>query len=132
MSEMIEAVSELHRTALGYARDGIPIFVCVPGTKVPATANGFKDATTDETIINAWFGDNPNYNVALEPAKGGWAVVDVDPDGIEWAASVDLPDTYTVQTPRGGYHAYYKGTLRPTASKLARGVDTRGENSYVL
>lgn len=36
-----------HQTVLEYAARGVPVFPCRVGAKEPATANGFKDATTD-------------------------------------------------------------------------------------
>ena len=43
------------RQALAYARRGWPVFPCLPGQKIPATRHGFRDATTDEQQITAWF-----------------------------------------------------------------------------
>jgi Bifunctional DNA primase/polymerase, N-terminal len=34
--------------AVSYARKGISVFPCKPREKIPATKNGFYDATTDE------------------------------------------------------------------------------------
>ena len=42
------------RHALAYARLGWPGFPCQPGAKVPATAHGFRDATTDPVQITSW------------------------------------------------------------------------------
>lgn len=127
------ALSPRHEAALAYARANIPVFPCVPNGKQPATSFGFKDATTDEATIDFWW-QHHDYNVAIVPESAGWCVVDIDPEGLAWyEANRDrFPTTYTVRTPRGGLHLYYAGSLPPTASKLAPGVDTRGVGSYVL
>src|SRR5262249_13355365 len=41
--------------ALEYARKGLPVFPCSPLDKKPLTPHGFKDATTDEAQIRAWW-----------------------------------------------------------------------------
>lgn len=112
--------------ALEYAAAGIPIFVCHPGSKKPATANGHKDRTCDLGQIRAWFDEHPHANIATVPADNGWCVIDKDPGG-----QIDLPATYIVRTPRGEHH-YFQGSLPPTTGGLGPHVDTRGNDSYVL
>lgn len=131
-------VSDLHEAARKFAAAGIPVFPCLPGEKTPACAHGFHDATTDISIIDAWWTDEPRLNVAFCPHMAGLAII--DPDGVEGEAAWanwqiehgELPPTYTVQTPRGGRHLYYRGILPPTQSKLGLHVDTRGVGSYAL
>ena len=54
------------RAALAYAqRFGFPVFPCKPRTKEPQMPNGFQDATTDETIIRAWWSQTPDANIGL-------------------------------------------------------------------
>lgn len=122
--------SPLHLQAVAYAVSGRPIFPCRVGAKEPATAAGFKDATTDLDQINRWWGE-ADYNIGFEPESEGLCVLDLDGQiGIDnWK---DSRPTYAVRTPRGGKHLYYKGSLPPSAGKLAQGVDTRGRGSYVL
>lgn len=130
--------TQLHLSARAFAEAGIPVFPCVAGGKAPATANGFKDASADLAQIDAWWTENPNYNLALCPNDAGWCVVDLDPPvGIEnwkrFCTEHAIDDTtYTVRTPRGGLHLYFAGELPPSSSKLAPKVDTRGRGSYVL
>jgi hypothetical protein len=134
----VKPVSDLHAAARRFASNGVPVFPCLPGLKVPATEHGFHDATTDLAQIDAWWTDEPRLNVAFCPHMAGLAVI--DPDGEEgltnWANwQIEhgyLPDTYTVRTPRGGVHLYFRGSLPPSQSKLAPHVDTRGVGSYAL
>lgn len=123
--------------ALALARQGVPVFPCVPGGKAPATARGFHDATTDETTIRRWFEQEPALNIAYCPHLRGECVIDIDPGGEDEWALLELehglsPPTKTVRTPRGGQHVYFAGELPPTQHKLGLHIDTRGVGSYVL
>jgi len=51
---------------------------------------------------------------------------------LQLVRNVDVPDTLTVRTPRGGRHLYFKGELRSTTDKLGAKIDTRGIGGYVL
>jgi hypothetical protein len=137
--DLPEFRSELHEAAIGYARDGIPVFPCIPNGKKPAVAKGFHAATTDEEVINAWWRRNPNYNIGTEPHKSGWGVIDVEWDGLEKWKKRELEngghvDTLTNATPSGGLHYWYKGEFPPTARSVFDGdpIDTRGVDSYAL
>lgn len=129
----------LLEAALAYAADGIPVFPC-DQHKHPLCVNGHKDATTNADQICAWWEATPEANIACVPGLVEWCVVDLDPpDGVDnyhrlAAGFGELPDTWTVRTPRGGLHLYYQGHLPPSVGKsgLAPHVDTRGDNSYVL
>lgn len=131
-------VSELHAAARKYAEAGIPVFPCIPGTKTPATANGFHDASTDPTVIDGWWTDNPNLNPAFCPHEAGLGVIDIDgAEGEEAWQDFQIehgfaPQTREIATPRGGRHLYFRGILPATQSKLAKHIDTRGVGSYVL
>ena len=105
-----------------------PSFPCRANSKAPACLHGHKDASKDPNQIRAWWAEDPNYNIGLCPEDAGWCVIDIDPG----AEPQEFPDTFEVRTPRGGAHLYYKGSLPPTAGKLAEHIDTRGRNSYVL
>jgi P4 family phage/plasmid primase-like protien len=47
--------------------------------KHPASPQGQKDATTDTVKLNAWWEENPRYNVALFAKESGYFVIDIDP-----------------------------------------------------
>lgn len=128
----------LHEAALALAASGVPVFPCLPRTKVPAVAKGFMAATTDISTINAWWTDEPNYNVALSPEDAGLCVIDLDKGSVgrdAWAM-LEIENgetqTYEVETPSGGLHLYYRGSLPPSRGVLGTGIDTRGRGSYVL
>jgi hypothetical protein len=130
-----------HERALLYARGGIPIFPCIVNGKRPACPNGFKDATTDLDLVSQWW-EEADYNLAFEPARMGWFVVDIDPrhgGDVTWERlskenGLDqVPTIRVVQTPSGGRHLYFAGVIPPTrAGVLGPGLDLRSAGGYVL
>lgn len=141
MERMDDTPNPRLEAALSYARRGWYVFPCLAGLKVPATAHGYQDATTDQAQIERWWAENPRYNVAIATGPSGLLVVDVDPNGHEhWNRLLaDYPDfaeavrsAPRVTTPREGFHVYLAGEGPTTASKLAPGIDTRGAGGYVL
>jgi Bifunctional DNA primase/polymerase, N-terminal/Primase C terminal 1 (PriCT-1) len=133
------------RAELAYARRGLRIHPCRPDEKLPLLEDWPHRATLDPHTIASWRRRWPHANVAI--ATGGamrLLVVDVDPDQGGEAAMAELerehgsmPVTAEVITPRGGRHIYLivpSGRPMPgnSASKLGHGVDTRGQNGYVL
>ena len=138
---MGEKHGHMIRTALALASRGLHVFPCRPRDKRPATVGGLKSATTDRTTIETWWHHEPHYNVAIATgAISGIFVVDVDGLDAELelrkleAEHGELPATVEVITARGR-HLYFRvpdGPLRNSASKIAPGIDTRGDGGYVL
>jgi Bifunctional DNA primase/polymerase, N-terminal len=140
MAKMLDA-------ALDYARQDIPVFPCRTQDKRPITANGFKDATTDEGQIRLWWTQYPSAMIGMPTGKasGMWVLdVDVDPSkGIDGPKELEkliakngpLPKTLTSATPRGGTHYFFvydNIVIKNSTSKLAPGLDVRGEGGYVI
>src|SRR5215813_6194441 len=134
--------------ALEYVRKGLPVFPCSPLDKKPLTPHGFKDATTDEAQIRAWWGGWPNAMIAAPtgPASGVWAL-DPDVDSVKQLDGVavlnqlvaqhgPLPQTLTSITPRGGKHLFFAWDpnidIRNSESKVGPGIDVRGNGGYVI
>ena len=69
------------RQALDYAERGWPVFPCQPGKKTPATLHGYLDATTDPDQVYAWFGRDPERNLAVATGAPGIDVLDIDQHG---------------------------------------------------
>jgi Bifunctional DNA primase/polymerase, N-terminal len=69
------------RQALAFATCGWPVLPCLPGQKIPATAHGYRDATTDPEQIHDWFGRHPDCNLAIATGAPGPDVLDVDDHG---------------------------------------------------
>ncbi|NLN01118.1 MAG: AAA family ATPase [Lentisphaerae bacterium] len=129
------------KAALAYAAMGWHIFPCRPGTKVPMTTNGVKNATTDEATIRDWWTRCPTANIAVAcgPASGIY-VVDVDVDearGINGWDSIEefppFPDTVRQDTPRGGAHFFFRSDTPPRNRNSFRpGIDIRSDGYYVM
>ena len=133
--------------ALEYARDSIPVFPANPLDKKPLTANGFKNATTDETQIRDWWTRWPKAMIAAPtgPASGMWVLdLDFDPGKkIDGTATLnqltaqhgEIPKTLTSLTPRGGRHLIFVWNnnvdIRNSAGKIGPGIDVRGNGGYV-
>jgi hypothetical protein len=110
--------------------------------KHPRTANGWKDASSDEDTIRAWWRTWPTANVGIATVNG-LVVVDVDPrhGGDEtWAALLrghELPECPTVRTGSNGWHCYFRGKVgRQGSGALGDGVDVKaavdGRAGYVV
>lgn len=127
--------------ALNYARRGWAVFPCRPGSKEPATAHGFHDATTDQQRIERIWRQRPDLNVAVATGGTGPDVLDVDLahgkpgyDSLSDAVRAGLVTTPMglVLTPSGGLHLYYQGDAQRNGSLPHHGLDLRGEGGYVL
>jgi hypothetical protein len=127
------------RTALRLAECGLYVFPCKPRDKRPATVNGLKDATVDPSVIERWWQQEPDFNVAIATGAASRVFV-VDIDGAETklqkleAEHGALPLSVEAITARGR-HVYFRWPDRPvrnSAGKIAPGIDTRGEGGYVL
>jgi len=129
----------LLKAALEYAALGWKVFPLVPGQKVPATPNGFKDASFDKAKIEDWWFVQPNANIGIATGKeSNLTVVDVDSKNngmVNWGELDISSDEMgrVVWTPRTGLHAYY--TYNPdvrTTVGLLPGIDIRNDGAYVV
>lgn len=131
--------------ALEYARQGIPVFPCSI-TKKPLTERGFKDATTDEAQIRAWWAKHPAAIIGMPTGDpSGISVIDLDHKPNKFGQVRDgsaaleelthgeaIPDTTEAKTPTGGRHIYVQhqpGFKCSTDNEL--GIDVRAEGGYV-
>ena len=135
-------------SALQLAAQGFRVFPLTPGGKTPALATDWKAiATTDPERIRAmWWDPNMDapqpYNIGIAAGEG-LVVLDVDnKNGKSGSATLDileimhgdLPPTYTVETPNGGQHYYFRSDQRigNSVGKLGDGLDVRGEGGFVV
>lgn len=127
-------------SAMTFARAGFRVLPVPPNEKGPNLPEWQHKATTDRAQIEKWWEENPNYNIGL--LADGFLVVDIDVTngGLEnWHALTELlepPPTFTVKTPRGGYHLRYS---LPEGEQVgnprdhpARGIDIRGQAGQSL
>jgi Bifunctional DNA primase/polymerase, N-terminal len=145
--------------ALRYAECGFPVLPlhsitenggctcgktdCSSPGKHPRTLHGLKDASIDPDIIRRWWTQWPDANIGIVTgAVSGLLVVDID--GAEGERSRDaliathgpLPETLPARTGHG-WHLYFKlpancGSIRGSAGKLGKGIDTRADDGYVV
>jgi hypothetical protein len=150
----------LSRAAHWHADQGMAVFPLVPGRKVPAVDKDWEhEATTDHLAIARTWRHAP-YNIGVAAGPSGLLVVDLDQpknptdlppepwrvrgatNGADVLALIavdraaDLPDTFTVTTPSGGRHLYFRqpatGQLANSAGRLGWKIDTRGRGGYVV
>ena len=136
-------MSPVERQALRYARAGIPVLP-VSG-KLPLTKNGLSDATVQDGKLGFWFRNYVDAGVGLacghQLNSGGYLVVfdvDVQHDGDYYLGELEgergeLPETWTVRTPSGGWHYYYR-TPEPSRTRVGfrPGLELRGIGAYVV
>jgi Bifunctional DNA primase/polymerase, N-terminal len=130
------------RQALAFAARGWPVLPCLPGQKIPATAHGYRDASTDERQITVWFASHPDWNLAIATGAPGPDVLDIDDHGsagngyaafrrLKDAGLLDGAAAY-VRTPSGGLHAYFTGSHQRNGHLPAHHLDFRSTGGYVL
>jgi bifunctional DNA primase/polymerase-like protein/primase-like protein len=155
-------VTNLKKTAaLGYAKRGILVFPChsitesgvctcssgatceTPG-KHPRTRNGFKDAITDERVIDEWWNKWPEANIGVPTGQAsGRLALDIDPrnGGDESLAALveehgELPRTTMVKTGGGGTHYHFSypagEAIRCNSGKLGPGLDIKANGGFVI
>jgi len=131
--------------ALEWAARGVPAFPVVIFRDAKGVmkkrplqgTHGHLDATTDPEVLRTMFGSTRANGVGLRPGPAGLVVVDIDTkgahDGFDTAAMVGLPDTFTVTTPSGGEHRWFRkhadvaiGNINPP------GIDIRGDAGWVV
>jgi len=137
-------VTTPHEAALDYAARGWHVLPIPQGQKYPRFNEWQNLATTDVDLITTWWDRWPDDGVGIAcGAASGIFVIDVDvADGKVGDRTLadleakygELPETYTVRTPTGGWHYYFRfDPARPLGNgKLGKDVDTRGEGGQVL
>jgi len=114
-------------------------FPVAAGSKRPAFDGWQALSTADEAQVQTWL--DQGFNLGLDCGKSGITVIDLDGQEVgeaSWRAfcaanGVD-PDikTYTVRTPRGGRHIYFRGRAASSVQKLGPKIDSRGVGGFVL
>lgn len=135
--------SQILMAALGFIQKQTPIFPLQERDKKPKTANGYKDASLNPQHIHQWWTMWPNANIGMPTgAISGIWVLDIDGEDGERSLSEleringKLPQSVEVITGGGGRHIYFTmpamGAIPCSASKIAKGLDIRGDGGYVV
>lgn len=121
---------------------GWRVFPANPENKKPLISEWQKRASNNEIIINRLFSPFPDAMVAVPTGPiNGITVLDFDIrdyyNGIHnfIAEGYKIPTTAGAHTPSGGFHLYFNSgneVLPNSVSKLAIGVDVRGDGGYVI
>jgi hypothetical protein len=146
-------MAECLDAALAYVAEGWRIFPAPPGTKKSHKSAKHSDgrawgATSDPEEIKRDFAQWPDANIGIPTgvANGFW-VIEADTKeghGVDGIASLralteehgDLPQTLTAESPSRSQHYYFAWPddveIRNSSSKIAPGVDVRGEGGMVI
>jgi hypothetical protein len=138
-------VSELAQVTLNIAKNcRWPVFPCgddkAPCISKGEGGNGFHDASLEPAQIKRLF-VHPRASLIGIPTgeTSGIDVLDIDVKhemAAKWwaVASKCAPSTRTYRTRSGGLHIYFQHAqgICHTQSKLAHGVDSRGEGGYAI
>ena len=121
---------------------GWRVFPANPENKKPLISEWQKRASNNEIIINRLFSPFPDAMVAVPTGPiNGITVLDFDIrdyyNGIHnfIVEGYKIPTTAGAHTPSGGFHLYFNSgneVLPNSVSKLAIGVDVRGDGGYVI
>lgn len=129
--------------ALTLAQQGLPVFPCADDKK-PAWGKheggeGFHDASDDPGEVERLFGHRRASLIGVPTGTpSGYDVLDIDPrhGGHTWwfANKHRVPDTWMHRTRGGGLHVLFRHEepVRNSESKIAEGVDTRGQGGYLI
>lgn len=127
-----------------YVSLGFKIFPLGHGSKLPAIkgGKGFKDASDDPQIIDAWARRYPKCNIAISTGEpSGIVVIDVDPRNGGFASISKLagsgnlfPACPTAKTGNGGRHMYFRlpDGLKSSKDRLGPGIDVKSTGGYVV
>ena len=134
------AVQSKLEAALAYASWGWHVLPVVPNEKIPATAHGVHDATTNLEQIKAWWQQNPEFNIGIAAgAISNIVVFDIDPRNggdTSWDAWLSehgaAPDGAYQLTAGGGQHyiSVYRDSIK--SCKLRDGIDLLSNGRYFL
>lgn len=121
---------------------GWKVFPANPENKAPLIKDWKNRASNKETVINRLFAPFPNAMVAIPTGPiNGITVIDFDiRDSYNGVSNFIqegymIPKTAGAKTPSGGFHLYFDSgnqSIPNSVSKLAIGVDVRGDGGYVI
>jgi hypothetical protein len=139
-------MTSLSEFAIALAQNGFHVFPLLVNAKEPAIKDYPHLATTDPAQVKAWWHGQPK-NIGISTShfaadealvvldvdvksgkRGDLSLLQLEMDGFE------LPSTFTVSTPSGGEHLYFRTpkAVRQGVDLLGNGLDIRSLGGYVI
>lgn len=122
--------------ALRYLRAGLSVIPCHPQTKIPSLKwEKFQNRRAAENEVLEWFKSGQENIGVVTGQLSNLAVIDADGTlGISAAVQHGLYSPVTVLSGRGKHlwFQYPKEGITNSASKIAPGIDVRGEGGVVI
>ena len=133
-----------------FAKEIGPVFPVSAKKKTPLIEDWENRATRNPDLIEEWMIDFPNCNFGFAAGKADVVVIDCDvkkeirqPDGsvtiidgedslLEFLNGRELPRTFTVRTPSGGTHRYFRAAGLRSKNRFLPGVDVKTNGGYVV
>ncbi len=131
------STNALLEAALSYATRGWHVFPCLPGGKLPLTVHGWKDATLDQAVIERWWTEHPDSNVAVATGPSSLVVGDFDGrhGGMQTLAELEAQFPVLRTAPRvqtaDGVHIWFTGSFKSKATGRP-GFEVKSQGRYVL
>ena len=132
-----EASNPLLSAALSYARRGWPVLPLHVGEKTPdgwLVRHGLKEASTDDTVVRAWWAASPQANIGIRTGLG-LDVLDLDSEAAYRALSDRFPEALkakvVVATGRGR-HLWFASSGLSSRAGVIEGLDVRANGGYVV
>tara|TARA_R100001530_G_scaffold56641_1_gene41341 strand:+ start:272 stop:2314 length:2043 start_codon:yes stop_codon:yes gene_type:complete len=123
---------------LAYQKRGMSIIPLKPNDKRPLVASwkDYQKKPLNIGDLRGFWKETPEANVGIITGSvSGVTVVDVDGEKGRQAlinAGISLPETYTVQTPKGWHYYYRYNNLFKTGAGFLDNVDVRNDGGYVV
>lgn len=133
-----------------FAQEIGPVFPVSAKKKTPLVGDWENRATRDPEQIREWMNDFPDCNFGFAAGRADIVVIDCDvakeirqPDGSiavidgedslrEFLHGRELPPTFTVRTPSGGTHRYFRAAGLRSKNRFLPGVDVKTNGGYVV
>jgi len=128
--------------AMDAIKRGWRVFPIKHGSSAPPLIKDWEaNASCDLDQVFDWSLDFPNCNWGLACGPSGLFVLDIDQknekngrlelDLLELEYG-EVPDTYRVRTPSGGWHYCYYGEGASSVDKIGKGLDSKSVGGYVV
>lgn len=116
--------------ALRFAAKDIPTFALM-GNRKPVSEIGWHSASVDPKVLTKRF-KNGVALLALRPFDAGWCIIDVPAKDVGCTLLREMTPTYTVMTPSGGLHLYYRVGGKGLGNTFLRNFRVISDRGYAL